>query len=72
MEMDYRKLSGRIVEYYGTRKAFAKALGLSERSICLKLNSKVDFSQSEIMKAIKLLKIEPSTIDEYFFNLKVQ
>lgn len=71
MEMDYRKLKGRITEYYGTRKAFAKDMGLSERSICLKLNSKIDFSQSEIMKAVNLLKIEYSNIDEYFFTVKV-
>jgi hypothetical protein len=47
-------------------------MGLSERSLSLKLNSKVGFKQSEIAKACKLLDIAESDIPEYFFTLKVQ
>lgn len=68
--IDYSKLKGKIVENCGTRKNFAKEMGLSERSISLKLNSKVDFSQTEIAKALSILNIQPSEIDEYFFRYK--
>lgn len=41
MSFDYSSLSGRIVTEYGTQYNFANALGISERSLSLKLNSKV-------------------------------
>jgi DNA-binding Xre family transcriptional regulator len=69
---DYSKLLGRIIEKYGSQAKFSGAMGLSERSLSLKLNSKVGFKQSEIAKACKLLDIAESDIPEYFFTLKVQ
>lgn len=72
MSFDYSKLKGRIVEKYGTQIAFSKALGVSERSISLKLNGKVYFAQDEIDKILKLLGIEYSAIKDYFFTEKVQ
>ena len=45
MSFDYRKLLGRIVEKMGSQSNFSKAMGLSERSMSLKLNSKVPFKQ---------------------------
>jgi hypothetical protein len=39
MEFDYSKLNGRIVEIFGTQLNFSVAMGLSERSISLKLNN---------------------------------
>ena len=72
MTFDYRKLLGRIVEKMGSQACFAKAMGLSERSMSLKLNSKVPFKQSEICKAVDLLGIPEDEISAYFFTPKVQ
>ena len=72
MAYDYRKLCGRFVEKFGTQGRFAKAMGISERSLSLKLNGKVPFKQPEITKACELLEIEPTGIADYFFALGVQ
>ena len=72
MSFDYRKLLGKIVEKYGTQIEFAKAMELSERSLSLKLNGKVHFKQTEIVKACQLLNINTADIADYFFNFKVQ
>ena len=39
MPYDYSKLNGRIVEKCGTQANFAEMMGLSERTISLKLNN---------------------------------
>ncbi len=72
LSYDYRKLSGRITEKFGTQSNFANAMGLSERSISLKLNNKVGFKQPEISKACSLLEIAREQINEYFFKENVQ
>lgn len=46
MAYDYSKLLGRITEKFGTQARFSGAMGMSERSLSLKLNSKVPFKQS--------------------------
>ena len=71
MEFDYSKLNGRIVEVFGTQLNFSIAMGLSERSISLKLNNKVAWKNTEIAKAAKLLKIKHSEIPKYFFRILV-
>ena len=58
----YNRLKGKIIEKYGTRKACAKAVGISENSLSLKLNGKTGFSQEDIVKWSSLLDI---TMDEY-------
>ena len=72
MAFDYSKLNGKIKERFGTQAEFAKAMGLSERSVSLKLNGKVFFKQQEIAKARDLLKIGEEDVVEYFFKKKVQ
>lgn len=72
MSFDYSKLSGKIVEKYGTQYNFARALGISERSLSLKLNSKVFWKNSEIREVCKLLDINNKDIPKYFFKEKVQ
>lgn len=47
-------------------------MGLSERTISLKLNNKVAFKQPEIQKALPILGLTESDIQAYFFTLKVQ
>ncbi|MGY3775774.1 DUF739 family protein [Helcococcus sueciensis] len=66
------KLKGRIIEKFGTQGNFAKAMGMSERTVSLKLDNQVDWKQSEIVKACELLKIPKEEIADYFFTLKVQ
>ncbi len=72
MAYEYSKLLGRIIEKFGTQAKFAEAMGLSERSLSLKLNGKVGFKQNEITKACQLLDITGAEITSYFFTLKDQ
>lgn len=71
MAYDYSKLLGRITEKFGTQARFSGAMGMSERSLSLKLNSKVPFKQPEISKACSLLEIGDSDIPAYFFTIEV-
>ena len=72
MTYNYAKLLGRIVEKVGTQGNFAEKMGLSERSISLKLNGKVGWKQSEISNACEVLSINDEDIPAYFFTLRVQ
>lgn len=69
MPYNYSKLLGRIVECCATQSVFAEKMGLSERSISLKLNGKRPWKQLEISKACEVLQIPTSEIDQYFFAL---
>lgn len=71
MSYDYSSLLGKITEKCGTQYNFSIAMGLSERSISLKLNDKVSWKDDEILKAIHVLEIDPKDISKYFFNAKV-
>ncbi|UXR77670.1 DUF739 family protein [Staphylococcus sp. IVB6227] len=68
---DYSKLSGKIVEKFGTQYNFALAMNLSERSLSLKLNGKVGWKDKEIWNAAVLLDIPIEKIHLYFFNSEV-
>ena len=72
MSFDYSMLSGKIVEKCGTQSRFAKEMSMSERSMSLKMNGKVDWRQDEILKACACLGIEHAEIPAYFFRQKVQ
>lgn len=72
MPYDYNKLLGRIVEKVGTQGRFSEKMGLSERTVSLKLNSKIGWKQGEIAKACQVLDIPEEEIPTYFFKLKVQ
>lgn len=69
---NYDKLSGKIVERFKTQADFAKAIGLSERSISLKLNGKLGWKQQEMARSCELLGIKVEEIGSYFFDLRVQ
>ena len=69
---DYSKLRGRIVEKFGTQQAFAKALGVSARTLSLKMNNRIPFGQDEIDRIITLLQDTPQNIKAYFFTKKAQ
>lgn len=66
-QYEYRKLIGRIIEKYGTRKAFAEILGISENSMSLKLNGKTGFSRDDMIRWGDLLGIDVSEFGDYFF-----
>lgn len=72
MAFDYSKLRGRIVEKYGSQSDFAKAFGCSERTLSLKMNGKISWKQSEMLKALSLLGLSGEDIHDYFFTLEVQ
>ena len=72
MPYNYKKLLGRIVEKVGTQSKFADYMGLSERTVSLKLNGKVGWKQSEIANACQVLEIHETEIPAYFFALEVQ
>lgn len=67
-QYEYRKLIGRIVEKYGTRKEFAKVLGISENSMSLKLNGKTGFSREDMVRWGELLDIDVNEFGAYFFT----
>lgn len=67
-QYEYKKLKGRIIEVYGTRKAFAQALNLSENSLSLKLNGKTNISQEDIIKWSKLLNISSDEYGSFYFT----
>jgi transcriptional regulator with XRE-family HTH domain len=70
VEYDYSKLTGRIVEKFGTRKEFAKAVGLTPETISMRLSGKRDFSRDEIFHIAKLLEIPYNELEPYFFCVK--
>lgn len=72
MIYNYSKLLGRITEKLSTRACFSEKMGLSERTISLKLNGKIGWKQEEIIKACEILSIDAQDIPEYFFTLLVQ
>lgn len=68
---NYSKLRGRIVEKYNTQGKFAEAVGLTDRSVSLKLNNGIGFSQDEIINWCELLNLNSCEIPAYFFDTKV-
>ena len=71
---DYSKLIGRIIEKFGTRRAFAEAIGISENSMSQKLSNKMAITTDDIMEWSKpeLLDICCDEIGVYFFTPRVQ
>ena len=61
---DYSKLKGRIREICGTNTVFAKELGCSLNTLSAKLNNKNEFTQSDIIKSIRILNIKVDEISE--------
>ncbi len=72
MAFNYNKLSGRIVEVFGTRYKFAEAMNWSERTLSLKMNGRRAWRQADICKAIRLLGLTDEDIPSYFFTPEVQ
>lgn len=69
---NYSKLRGRIVEKFRTQAEFAKAMNMSERTLSLKMQGKISWKQADIMKALEVLELDMSDVQDYFFVLEVQ
>lgn len=68
MQYAYKKLRGRITEVFGSQSAFAIALGLSKISVSHKLTGKSGFSQEDVERWAKLLKIKRCEYGEFFYT----
>lgn len=66
--MSYAKLRGKIVEVFGTNKAFADAMNKDACSISFKLNNKAPWKREEIEQACILLDIPIEEVHLYFFT----
>lgn len=69
---DYSKLSGRIKEKFGTQQSFARKIGMSERTLSLKLSGKREWKQKDINIACEALELASADIPLYFFFHSVQ
>ena len=65
------KLRGRIIEKFGTLKAFAKAVHNSESFISQYMNGKKILDQKMIDRWANALDIPTTEYDEYFFTKKI-
>lgn len=63
----YMKLRGRIIEKYGTLRAFAEALGMSRAMLSKYMTGKAIFTTVSMDRWAGLLDIERSEYPEYFF-----
>lgn len=61
------KLEARIIEKFGTQKAFAEAIGASRSAVCRHLKTGQDWRGSTLMRAAEVLDIKADEIEEYFF-----
>ena len=71
---DYSKLTGRIIEKFGSQRAFAEATGFSEVTISKKLSGKMAITTDDITEwsKLELLDIYPCDYHLYFFTPLVQ
>lgn len=64
----YAKLKGRIVEKYGSQKQFAKAAGISNVTVSMKLNGQKSFSQKDIINWSALLDIDLHDVGDFYYS----
>lgn len=64
----YAKLRGRIVEKFGTIRAFADEIGMTTAGMSKKLTGKAGFSQQDIENWAYKLDIPKNEYIDYFFN----
>ena len=65
------KLEARIVEKFGSQKAFCEAIGIAESTLSRYINEGKDWKGSTLIKAVKALQIPAEEIDAYFFAPRV-
>lgn len=68
MAFNYSKLAGKIKEVFKTQARFAAAMGMSERSLSLKMNNEIAWKQPEMIKSAHVLGFPIDEIHLYFFD----
>lgn len=71
MNFDFSKLKGLIRERGLTQEKVAEEIDIAHSTFNLKINGNAFFTQEEIYKISKFLKISREDIVEYFFTLEV-
>ena len=71
-KFNYSKLLGAVKEHFGKQCRFAAAMGLSERSVSLKLNNIRCWTQHEMYRFCDLLHLPYTEIPNYFFVFDTQ
>lgn len=69
MKFNYAKLKGKIREICETQDRFAEMMGICQATMSAKINNKTEFTQSEILRAVKILNLHYDEICAYFFCL---
>lgn len=69
-EFDFSELLGCIVARYGSRSAFAKAMGMKENVLSGRLLCKTYFTPDETLRACELLGIPLNEIPRFFYTRK--
>lgn len=72
IRFDYGQLRERLRDANCSQAELANALGLSRRSVSLKMNGKVMWRDAEIFAVMKTLGIPMDRVGQYFFTPKVQ
>lgn len=65
--MKFAKLRGRIREKYGTDKAFAKAIKMSQPTLCRCLSARRQWRGEEIAATCKALDVPLAEAHQYNF-----
>ena len=72
MTYDYTKLKHKMLDKKLTQEATGALIGIKAARFSMKMNSQMDFKQSEILALCKLLGIPSTQVNSYFFTLEVQ
>lgn len=74
VRFDFSALKGRIIEKFGSCKAFAEAASLAASSVSAKLRGETPFRLNDIWEWSRpeLLDIPAEDIPRYFFTPKVR
>lgn len=72
VEFDYSRLLGRIVERFGSRRAFCAAAGMREAILSSRTCNRSDFKDQEIYNIVEMLEIKDDEVVAYFFTPKVR
>ena len=72
MAYNTERLKGLIIDKYGTRQAFCKAIGMRPSTLSKRLKDGRDWRGSSLIKAVRALQIPDEKIDYYFFDLRVE
>ena len=67
---DFSELLGQIIVKYGSRAAFAKAMGMKETVLSGRLLGKTYFTPDETLRACELLCIPLNEIPRFFYAPK--